>query len=354
MRLAARHAGDILQRAMAGEIRPRTLRVMRPMIEEANGGRTDIGPMLQRLEQARAYERLGDVFAVSVNGGFPNADIAEPGPSILVTAQGDMARHAAFAGELAHDMWQQRHDCLNRFHTVEQAAAICRDHPQDSAGPIIVADYADNPGAGAYGDSTALLAALLAAQVRDACFAPIVDPETVDLLQRHRPGDRVRISLGGKTDPRFGGGPLELTASVVSLSDGHYVGTGAMIGGLHRSWGRCAVIAVQGIEILVTTIRAQVLDLQQFEAFGIDPRKKRVVGLKSMQHFRAAFEPFAGAVIVCDSGALCTMDYAAMPYTRIPRPMFPFDADLDLVAWMRANADGIYIPEPFPAPAPRV
>ena len=351
MRVAARHAGDILQRTMAGEIRPRTLRVMRPMIEEVNGGRTDIGAMVPRLARARAYETEPDVFAVSVNGGFPNADIAELGPSILVTAQGDMARHAAFAGELAHDMWQQRVYRLNQFHSVQQAAAICKAHPQSSAGPIIVADYADNPGGGAYGDSTALLEALLAADVLDACFAPIVDPETVALLQRHRPGDTVSIRLGGKTDARFGGGPLELSATLVSLSDGRYVGSGAMIGGLHRSWGPCAVVAVQGIEILVTTIRAQVLDLQQFEAFGIDPRSKRVVGLKSMQHFRAAFEPIASVVIVCDSGALCTMDFAAMPYTRIARPAFPIDTDIDLDAWMRANADGIYIPQPFPATA---
>lgn len=353
MRVAGRHAGDILQRAMAGEIRPRTLRVMRPMIEEVNGGRTDIGPMVQRLDRARAYERTPEVFAVSINGGFPNADIAELGPSILVTAQGDMARHAAFAGELAQDMWDQRVNRLNQFHTVERAAAICRDYPAPGAGPIIVADYADNPGAGAYGDSTALLAALLAVDVQDACFAPMVDPETVAVLQRHRPGDQVRIRLGGKTDARFGGGPLDLSATLVSLSDGHYVGSGAMIGGLHRSWGRCAVIVVRGIEILVTTIRAQVLDLQQFEAFGIDPRKKRVVGLKSMQHFRAAFEPISGAVIVCDSGALCTMDYASMPYARVPRPIFPIDQEVDLDAWMQANADGVYIPAPFPAPVQR-
>ena len=48
------------------------------------------------------------------------------------------------------------------------------------------------------------------------------------------------------------------------------------------------------------------LDLQQFRAFGIDPAAKPVVALKSMQHFRAAFAPIAGEIIVCDSGALCT------------------------------------------------
>lgn len=43
--------------------------------------------------------------------------------------------------------------------------------------PIVVADYADNPGGGAYGDATSLLGVLLAACVKDACFGPMADPK---------------------------------------------------------------------------------------------------------------------------------------------------------------------------------
>ena len=89
------------------------------------------------------------------------------------------------------------------------------------------------------------------------------------------------------------------------LSDGSYVGDGPMAGGLKGSWGPTAVIRVDGIEILVVSVPNQMLDLQQFRAFGINPTEKSVVALKSMQHFRAAFEPIAGEIIVCDSGALC-------------------------------------------------
>ena len=144
MRVAARHAADILQRTMQGEIHPVTLRVTRPMLEEANGGRTDIGPMVDRLARARAYEQQADVFAVSINGAFPHANITEVGASVTVTAQGDMARHAAFASELADDIWARRHDAINQFHTVAQAAAICKAYRPQGRGPIIVADYADN------------------------------------------------------------------------------------------------------------------------------------------------------------------------------------------------------------------
>ena len=295
MRERGRQAAEVLGRAIAGEIRPRTLRVGRPMLEE-------------------------------VNGGFGTADIAEVGPSVLVTCQGDEARHLAFAESLADEIWNHRHDVQNDYMSVEQAAKLCRDYRGDT-GPIIVADYADNPGGGAYGDSTELLRALLAAGVKDCVFGPMVDAEAATELHRHKVGDTVRLRLGGKTDPRFGGGPLDLEARILLLGDGAYVGDGPMIGGLKGSWGRMAVIKVQDIEILVATAPQQALDLQQFRAFGIDPAAKRVVALKSMQHFRAAFEPISGKVIVCDSGALCTPDLAKLPYRKVPRPIFPLDRD---------------------------
>lgn len=349
MRVAGRHAADILQRTMAGEIHPVTLRVWRPMLEEVNGGRTDTGPMIERISLARDYEKNEvDVFAVSVNAGFANADIAQVGPTVLVTAQGNMRQHARFASQLAGDMWDRRLQAINQFNTVAEAASICKAYAassQNDKRPIVVADYADNPGGGAYGDSTALLAALLAAGVENACFGAMTDPETVQQLQRHSPGDTVNVRLGGKTDPRFGGLPLDLICTLTSLSNGDYVGRGAMLGGLKRSWGPTAVIQVDDIEILVVSQRAQILDLQQFEAFGIDPEKKRVVALKSMQHFRAAFQPIAGKIIVCDSGALCTLNYARLPFSKVPRPLFPFDQDLDIERWMQENDEGIYIPE---------
>ncbi len=347
MRLTGQHAASILHRTMKGEIQPRTLRVSRPMLEEANGGRTDVGAMIERLAQARAYEQQADVFAVSINGGFPQADIEEVGPTVLITAQGDMQHHARFAAEIADDMWTQRHEALNHYLTVEQTATLCSQFKAVGGKPLVVADYADNPGAGAYGDSTALLAALLATDLTNVCYGAMIDPETVKQLQAHQPGDVVNIRLGGKTDARFGGGPLDLSATLLRLSDGHYIGSGSMLGGLKRSWGPTAVIQVGGIEILVASLRSQALDLAQFTTFSIHPESKNVVVLKSMQHFRAAFLPIAAQVIVCDSGALCTLDYARLPFQRIPRPLFPLDQDLDIQRWRCDHQEGIYIPAPL-------
>jgi microcystin degradation protein MlrC len=329
MRERAVQAGNILQRAMKGEIRPRSLRVHRPMLDEANGGRTDIGPMIDRIARAVAYEKEPGVFAVSINAGFGNADIKEVGPTVIVTHEGDEAKHRTFAESIADDIWEKRFDVLNYYMPVEEAAAIAKAYKR-TTGPIIIADYADNPGGGGYGDSTNLLKAMLDAGIADAAFGPMVDPETAQLLHKHEVGEKVKVRLGGKSDPRFGGEPLELEGELRLVSDGHYTGDGPMVGGLRLSWGPSAVIHVGGIDILVTTEPAQMLDLQQFRAFGIDPAAKTVVGLKSMQHFRAAFEPIAGKVIVCDGGALCTTHLDKLPYRNVPRPIYPIDRDMKL------------------------
>ncbi len=324
MRDTAYQAGEILQRMMAGEIKASTIRVGRPMLEEVNGGRTDIGPMIERMSRARTYEQQADVFAVSINAGFASADVEKVGPTVLVTGQGDFAAHTVFAETIADDIWNRRFEVLNEYLSVNESAAIASSY-EAKHGPLVIADYADNPGAGGYGDSTALLRELLAAGVTNACFAPMVDGEAVQTLQGVAVGERLQIMLGGKTDPDFGGGPLAVDAELLALSDGHFSGDGPMINGLHGSFGATAIIRVDDIEIIVVTLPRQILDLQQFKAFGIDPQQKNVVALKSMQHFRAAFEPIAGQVIVCDSGALCTPRYNRLPYRNVRRPIFPLD-----------------------------
>ena len=336
MRTTGSRAAAILHRAMAGEIQPVTYRARRPMLQESSGGRTDTGPMPGWLAQASAYEAQPDVFAVSINAGFSHADIAEVGPSVLVVGQGDAGRHQAFAEGIADAIWTRRHEQVNHYYTVDEAARICADHPKGGR-PIVVADYSDNPGGGAYGDSTDLLAALLRAGVTGACFGPMVDPGTVSRLQRIAPGDVLALELGGKTDPALGGGPLRVSAKLLRLSDGYYVGDGPMIGGQKRSWGPSAVVQVDGIDILVVTNAAQMWDLQQFKAFSIDPQACRVVALKSAQHFRAAFGPIASKVILCDSGALCAPTLTGLPWRKATRPIFPLDQDIDIEAWKAAE-----------------
>lgn len=336
IRSTGRRAAELLYRTMHGDINPRTVRAHRPMLEEANGGRTDMGPMIERQALARAHEARKGVYAISINAGFPCADIPEVGPTVLVTGEagprgepaigGDIAALDPIAEELADDIWRRRTETLNRYVTADEAAHMAARWRSD-AGPLVIADYADNPGSGAYGDATALLAAMLSHGVSDACFGPLIDRQAARTLQDAAVGDTVSLSIGGKVAPDFGGGPLPVTGIVTWRGEGRLVGDGPILGGLERSFGSTAVLRVAGVDILIASIAHQMLDLQQFRAFGIDPVARTVVALKSMQHFRAAFGPIAGRIVVCDTGALCTTQYARLPYRHVPRPIFPLDRD---------------------------
>lgn len=327
IRATGRRTAELLHRTMTGDIHPRTHRAHRPMLEEANGGRTDIGPMIDRHAMARAFEARKGVYAISINGAFPCADIAEVGPTVLIVGEDEHAPLAAIADELADDIWARRREALNHYLTPSEAADIAREW-QPGGSPLVIADYADNPGSGAYGDAPALLEALLAAGVQEACFGPLIDAEAAAMLQDATLGENVTLALGGKTAPEFGGGPLGVTGTVIWRGEGRVVGDGPILGGQERSFGPSAVLRVAGIDVLIVSIAHQMLDLQQFRAFGIEPTAKSVVALKSMQHFRAAFAPIAGRIIVCDTGALCTTSYERLPYAKVPRPIFPLDADM--------------------------
>ncbi|MCY7306055.1 MAG: hypothetical protein LH632_07885 [Rhodoferax sp.] len=37
--------------------------------------------------------------------------------------------------------------------------------------------------------------------------------------------------------------------------------------------------------------------------------------------------------MLCDSGALCAPDCSVLPSTKVPRPIFPLDQDIDITAW---------------------
>jgi microcystin degradation protein MlrC len=79
MRARGLQAGRLLTRAMLGAIRPATLRAHRPMLEDVNGGRSDVGPIVPLYARALAAEAEPGILAVSINAGFGDADIPDVG-----------------------------------------------------------------------------------------------------------------------------------------------------------------------------------------------------------------------------------------------------------------------------------
>ncbi len=114
--------------------------------------------------------------------------------------------------------------------------------------------------------------------------------------------------------PAWVAGRSQLDAHVVALSDGRFIAYGPMGGGTWRNYGLSALLRVDGVEIIIITHNGQATDLAQFTSLGLDPTRKATLIVKSMQHFRAAFQPIAREVLEVDTGALSTRNFKERPY----------------------------------------
>ena len=171
-----------------------------------------------------------------------------------------------------------------------------------------------------------MLQGLLRADLDNACFGTICDAEAAQTLMQAGEGAEIKLMLGGKTDPTFGP-PIEVTGTVVRVTDGTYVAQGPRWKGVTHHLGPTAIFKAHGVEIVVASNRLQLTEVEAFTHAGIDPRQRDVVAVKSMQHFRAAFQPMAREVLICDAGALSGKDISKLPFTQLRRPIYPLDLD---------------------------
>jgi microcystin degradation protein MlrC len=241
------------------------------------------------------------LFSADIAMGFPPADIYHAGPSVVAYAgtQGD-------ADEAADSLLQTLVDAENDFDDVLQSpqAAVTEAIAHGGSRPIVLADAQDNAGAGASSDTTGLLSALVRGNAQGAVLALLNDVEVA--ARAHDLGITAEFSasLGGKSG-QDGQYPYEGRFRVEALSNGEFLFTGAMYGGMTAHLGPMAVLRVldtpADVRIVIGSVRCQCLDQAIFTHIGIEPTVQRIVALKSSVHFRADFEPIADKVLVVEA-----------------------------------------------------
>ncbi len=247
--------------------------------------------------RAAALEREQGAAMVRITHGFFPADVPYMGMAVVaVTEDG---RAGELAAGLAKEIWQGRAALRRSFPPLAEAL----DRVETAtAFPVVLADAADNPGAGGSGDTTFLLRGILARGLRGGAYAAITDPESVAACVRAGEGAEVELLLGGKGDPALTGGPLPVRARVQRITDGVYVNRDKMDHGLAIRMGTTAILEIGGNLVLVTERRTQPLDAEVFRAFGIEPERQRFLVVKSSVHYRASFGKFAAEMIEVAEG----------------------------------------------------
>ncbi|HEY0301266.1 MAG TPA: M81 family metallopeptidase [Rhizomicrobium sp.] len=282
--------------------------------------RTSGEPMRGFVERMKSFEGRDGILSVSFGHGFPWGDVAEVGARLWVVTDGDKAKAERLAAQLGREIYglreRTRPQTLGIEAALDRAAAARR-------GPVVLADVADNPGGGAPGDSTFILAACLSRGLRDVAIACLWDPGAVALCHEAGEGATFDLRIGGKMGPASGA-PVDLRVSVRGLSDNH-MQTG--LSGEHVSFGRAAWVNGAGIDVVLVSRREQVFSPDAFGGMCIEPGALRILIVKSTQHFYAGFAPIASDIIYVSTPGAIAPDFTAIAYTKRDRAFWPAVAD---------------------------
>lgn len=315
-----KEAVELAEKMVKGTLVPRMYRAKLPLIVPTST--TNISPAKDINEVCYQWEQKPGVVDCAFFHGFPYTDIPELGVTVVAVTNNDEKLAQQAAEDVARVIWEKREefslDILSPQEGLELAKAA-------TAYPVVINETSDNPGGGTPGDGTYLLRAMLEADLEDACFGFIYDPEVAALAHDKGVGSTIQVRLGGKTD-QLHGAPIELTAYVKALTDGSFITSSPMGKGSPVHLGKSVRLQANGVDILVCSVKTQVLDEQIFLLHGIDVTKYKIVSLKSSQHFRASFEPIAAQIITVDSPGLTTLQFTSFDYKRLNRPVYPLDS----------------------------
>ena len=304
---------------VSGEVRPTTAWRKLPMITHQEQYLTAHGPMKEWFDHARAMERDGRALTVSLFPMQPWLDVEEAGWTVVVVTDADQPAAEALADELADMGWALRHRFMEQENRSTEDAIAFADDP--ARGTVLLSDTGDSVLGGSPGDSTVILGALLCAPLQHRALVPVTDPVAARRLSELRDGDAVDVELGGWS--------TSFSSPLASLARGAAGRPGPVtLPGLPQGsvdMGAAVVVDVGPVTVLVTEhpgvggIHPGV-----YRALGVEPADYKMIVMKTASNFQYIRDITTTFVRVATPGPTQS-DVLSLPWSRIPRPMFPLD-----------------------------
>lgn len=327
---------EILCKAMAGTARPKLVHRKVAMMTSAEGHDTNTGPMTEVIAVLRECEKDPRVMSATVIAPQPWMDVPELGWSVLVVVDGDDAvpHGRREADRIGRHCWNMRARFgSNRIPLGDALDIVAASGPDER--PFVMSDASDAPSAGSFGDSAVVLAELLK---RPPLPAPLLltmtDPEGARACHAAGVGATLTLTIGAAFQPIYYK-PVTVECRVLNLAQGQYL---SELPPTNLDAGLRAVVEIAGfIHLLLSEKPLPTLDLRGYEASGLYPREAKTVIVKSAGQFRGFYTSFAHRIIELETPGPVDSNLPRLPFKKISRPLWPFDADL-AAPWPGAEA----------------
>jgi microcystin degradation protein MlrC len=274
-------------------------------------------PCAQLIRLQSAIESEPEILTAGLIQGFPWGDVPDFGTKTLVYSRSAKEAAQQAADRLASAVQSLRGQTMPRLISVEEAVSEARK-PRERL--LVLADFADNVGAGCPGDATYLSAALIEADIRGAACALMWDPVAVSLASAGGLGARLPLRIGGKACA-LSGKPIDAVVEIIHIErDAVYD-----FKVLKAPLGDVVTVRTEsGFEIVLTSLRCQCFTPSAFTDFGIDLSTKRLLVVKSMQHFTAGFRKIEKDVFYVDSPGVASFDITKLTFKKADQDIWPF------------------------------
>ena len=205
-------AGEILLRAIRGEVRPVMAWGNAPMLPHVMRQGTDDHPNKELQHRCAAMNAEG-ALAASLFTGFPHADITNAGLSAVVVTDGDRELAERLRDELLDRAWVEREAFVYQIEPLGRSVARAKamPSPQAGEGPVVLLDHYDNCASGGTMDTTVVLAEILRQGLEDVAAFAIYDPEAVQ--QAIAAGIGAQLTLVDRRQDRDAGDPGRKSAA---------------------------------------------------------------------------------------------------------------------------------------------
>jgi len=313
----ARDLWDITLRTLRGEVKPVMSVFDCRMIDVFP---TSKEPMRGFVDRLITLERSdSEILSASVIHGFMAGDVPEMGTKIVVVTDGNAQKGVELAETLGRELFAMRGTFMvtqvDEAEAVEQALAA-------KTGPVVIADVWDNPGGGTAGDATVLLAELMRRRATDVAVGTIWDPIAVQICFAAGEGAEIQLRFGAKSAPETGA-PIDKRVKIMRLVKDAQM----RFGESYVPFGDAAWVSFEGIDVILNSTRAQSFDPSLFSAMGIDPKSRKILLIKSTNHFYDSFSRIAASIIYCAAGRPYPNTPATTNYRKAPRTIWPMVED---------------------------
>jgi microcystin degradation protein MlrC len=322
-----RRAGAAALAMLDGTLDPVLAWAHLPMLTLGND-RTDEEPLLSLHARAREAVHAGRVYDASIFNAQQFLDVPGLGQVVMAYGNRDAAGAEKLVGDLAASLWEARASLIGAYPGLD----ACLDRAVAGTGrPLILGDQGDRVAAGAPGDSTVILHALLARGTDLPAVVPITDAEAVAACRAAGLGATVTVTFGGRFSRMAP--PVTMTGEVIAEGAGaSLVYAGPAEKGQRATVGPYAVLRVGDLKVALTAFPYSYIDPEYYRAMGVEPAEQRVVVTRSGYHFTLNYAAI-GECITVDTPGMSSYRVAELPFT-VARPFYPLDA-LDVTPQVR-------------------